>query len=106
MKGIYSVLLLVCCTLLLYSEVGKSAFADDSNQQVGGTDESEGKAQNASIPNWVPQPIDIEHVEEQRLLVTVKAAQKALIEVPKDATAWGELGNVYFVHGWEVEAAE
>ena len=106
MKGIYCVLLLVCCTLLLYSEVGKSALADDSNQQVGVTDESEGKEQNALTPNWIPQPSDIEHVEEQRLLTTIKIAQKALIKTPKDATAWGELGNVYFIHGWEVEAAQ
>ncbi|RKU19300.1 hypothetical protein C6500_11410 [Candidatus Poribacteria bacterium] len=106
MKGIYCVLLLVCGILLLYSEVGKSTLADDSNQPVGVTDESEGKEQNTLTPNWVPQPSDIEHVEEQRLLTTVKIAQNALIEAPKDATAWGELGNVYFVHGWEVEAAE
>ena len=106
MKGTYSALLLVCCTLFFYSEVGKSVLADDSNQQVGVTDESEGKARNALTPNWVPQPGDIAHVEEQRLLATVKATQQALIDAPKDATAWGALGNVYFVHGWEVEAAE
>ena len=106
MKGIYCVLLLTCGILLLCSKVGESVPANDSNQQVGVTDESEGKEQKASIPNWVPQPSDIEHVEEERLLATVKAAQKALIEAPKDATAWGALGNVYFVHGWKVEAAE
>ena len=106
MKGIYSALLLVCGILLLCSKVGESVPVDDSHQQIGGMDESEGKEQNACIPNWVPQPSDIAHVEEQRLLTTVKTAQKALIETPKDATAWGELGNVYFVHNWEVEAAQ
>ena len=35
-----------------------------------------------------------------------KAAQETLIAAPKDATAWGQLGNIYFVHGWEVAAAE
>ena len=105
MKGTYSALLLVCCALFLYSGVGESALADDSNQQVGVTDESKGKARNTLTPNWVPQPSDIEHVEEQRLLATVKTAQQALMKAPKDATAWGALGNVYFVHGWEVEAA-
>jgi len=105
MKGAYSALLLVCCTLFLYSEVGASALVDDSNQQIGVTDKSTGKEQNTLTPDWVPQPSDIEHVEEQRLLTTLKTAQKALIETSKDATAWGELGNVYFVHGWEAEAA-
>ena len=106
MKGIYSALLLVCGTLLLCSGVGESALADDSHQQVGVTGESGGKEQNALPPSWVPQPSDIGRVEEQRLLAAVKAAQKALIEAPKDATAWGELGNIYFVHGWETEAAQ
>lgn len=105
MKGTYSALLLVCGILLLCNEVGESILADDSHQLVRGTDESEGKARNAFTPSWVPQPSDIAHVKEQRLLVAVKAAQKALIDAPKDATAWGQLGNVYFVHGWEAEAA-
>ena len=106
MKGVYSALLLACGILLLCSEVRESILADDSHQLVGGTDESEGKKQNARIPNWVPQPGDIDHVEEQRLLVAVQAAQKALIEAPKDTTAWGQLGSIYFVHGWEAEAAQ
>ena len=102
MKGIHRALLLVFCTLILCSEVRVFVLADDSSQPVG----SERNKQNARIPNWVPQPNDIAHVEEQRLLAVVKAAQKTLIETPKDATAWGQLGNIYFVHGWEVEAAE
>ena len=106
MKGIYRGLILVCCTLLLCSEVGESALADDSNQQVGVTDKSDGNRQNALMPSWVPQPSDIGRVEEQRLLTAVKAAQKALIDAPKDATAWGRLGNIYFVHGWESEASQ
>ena len=44
-----------------------------------------------------PQPSDIGHVEEQRLLAAVKTAQQTLIAAPKDATAWGQLGNIYFV---------
>ena len=106
MKGIYRGLILVCCTLLLCSEIRESALADDSNQQVGVTDKSDGNRQNALMPSWVPQPSDMGHVEEQRLLAAVKAVQKALIETPKDATAWGRLGNIYFVHGWEAEASQ
>lgn len=106
MQGIHSALLLVCCILLSYSEVGNLILAVDSNQQVGVTDASNRDRHHALMPSWVPQPSDVEHVGEQRLLAAVKTAQKALIEASKDATAWGALGNVYFVHGWETEAAQ
>ncbi len=106
MKAIHSALLLVYCILLSYSEVGNRLHADDSNQQVGVTDASNRNRHNALTPSWVPQPSDIAHVKEQRLLATVKTAQKALIEARKDEKAWGALGNIYFVHGWEVEAAK
>ena len=96
MKGIYWALLLVFCTLILCSEVRVFVLAD----------ESESSKQNVGTPDWVPQPSDIGSIEEQRLLAVVKAAQKTLVETPKDATAWGQLGNIYFVHGWEVAAAE
>ena len=101
MKGNYYAPFLVCCMLLFSAEAGAFALANDSSQQVG----SEENKHNTLMPNWVPQPSDIERVEEQRLLVAVEAAQKRLVEVPKDATAWGELGNIYFVHGWEIAAA-
>ena len=96
MKGIYCALFLVCCTLILCNEVQAFALAD----------ESESNKRSVGTPDWVPQPSDIGLVEEQRLLAVVKAAQKTLVETPKDATAWGQLGNIYFVHGWEVAAAE
>ncbi|MYC77089.1 hypothetical protein F4X10_15095 [Candidatus Poribacteria bacterium] len=83
MKGIYCAPLLVCCALLLCSEVGTPTPADVSNQQVG----VDGNRHTALTPSWVPQPSDIGRVEEQRLLTAVKVAQKALIETPKDATA-------------------
>lgn len=102
MKGVYCALLLMCGTLLLYNEIEKSALVDNPNQEVGVTEDR----QNTPTPSWMPQPSDIAHVKEQRLLAAVDAAQKALIETPKDATAWGELGNIYFVHGWETEAAQ
>ena len=96
MKGIYCALFLVCCTLSLCNEVRAFALAD----------KSESNTRNAGTPDWVPQPSDIGLIEERRLLAVVKAAQKTLVETPKDATAWGQLGNIYFVHGWEVAAAE
>ena len=106
MNGIYCALLLVCCTLLLCCEIGIFAVEGDTRQQVGVTGESTKDNRNARIPNWVPQPPDIQHVEAQRLLAVVNAAQKRLIDAHKDATAWGVLGNIYFVHGWEVAAAK
>ena len=96
MTGIYWALLLVFCAVILCSEVQMFVLAE----------ESESSKQNVGTPDWVPQPSDIGSVEEQRLLAVVKAAQKTLVETPKDATAWGQLGNIYFVHGWEIEAAE
>ena len=72
MKGIcYCALLLVCCTLFLCSEVKAIALADDSNERVDVTGESEGNKHNARVPDWVPQPSDIGRVEEQRLLAAV-----------------------------------
>ena len=106
MNRIYCAVFLVCCVLLLCSKVGEYALADDASQQVGVTSESEGNKRSERLPNWVPQPSDLTIVKERRLLAAVEAAQKRLVEVPKDAAAWGALGNVYFVHGWEVKASE
>ena len=89
MKGNYCALLLICCALFLCSKTGVFSFADDSSQQVG----SEGNKHNTLMPNWVPQPGDMERVEEQRLLAALlQRAQKTLVEAPKDATAWGQVG--------------
>ena len=106
MKRIFCASLLICCTLLPYCEIGEFAFADDASRQVSVTSESEGNKQRERLPDWVPQPSDIGIVEERRLLAAVETAQKRLVAAPKDATAWGALGTVYFVHGWAVEAAE
>ena len=83
MKGIYCVLLLVCSPLLICSGVVVIALAADSNPQVSVTRESEGNRQNGLTPSWVPQPSGMEYLEEQRLLATVRTAQKALAEAPK-----------------------
>ncbi len=106
MKGIRCVLLLIFCILFLCTKMGAIALADDSDQRVETTGESEGIKKNTRIPDWVPQPSDLELVKEQRLLAAVDAAQKTLVDAPKDASAWGQLGNVYFVHGWQGAAAE
>ena len=52
----------------------------------------------------IPQPADLDLVEEKRLLNAVKTAQKAVRNAPDDADAWGQLGHVYLSHRWEVPA--
>jgi len=57
------------------------------------------------IPDWIPQPVDLVLVSEPRLQQAAETAQKAVVNAPDDAETWGNLGNVYLVHGWEAEAA-
>ncbi|MCG9130508.1 tetratricopeptide repeat protein [Candidatus Poribacteria bacterium] len=52
----------------------------------------------------IPQPADLDLVEEELLLEAISAAQDAVRNSPDDAEAWGYLGHVYLSHGWEVPA--
>ena len=52
----------------------------------------------------IPQPADLDLVEEKRLLEAIRTAQDAVRNSPDDAEAWGYLGHVYLSHGWEVPA--
>ena len=52
----------------------------------------------------IPQPADLDLVEERRLLKAVETAQKAVRNAPDDAEVWGQLGHVYLSHRWEVPA--
>ena len=52
----------------------------------------------------VPQPADLDFVEEKRLLDAIEAAQAAVRNAPDDANVWGHLGDVYLSHGWEIPA--
>ncbi len=52
----------------------------------------------------IPQPADLDLVEERRLLKAVGTAQKAVRNAPDDAEVWGQLGHVYLIHRWEVPA--
>ena len=53
----------------------------------------------------IPQPADLNLVEEKRLLNAVEAAQKAVRNAPDAAEVWGQLGHVYLSHRWEVPAS-
>ena len=52
----------------------------------------------------IPQPADLDLVEEKLLLEAIRTAQDAVRNSPDDAEAWGYLGHVYLSHGWEVPA--
>ena len=52
----------------------------------------------------IPEPADLNLVEEKHLLKAVEGAQEAVRNAPDDAEAWGELGHVYLSHRWEVPA--
>ena len=58
----------------------------------------------AEQPIDIPQPDDLDWVEEKLLLEAVETAQKAVRTSPEDARAWGQLGHVYLIHGWEAPA--
>ena len=60
----------------------------------------------AGAVNWIPQPSDLALVEEPRLVEAIEAAQKSVEKSPGEAIAWGQLGHVYLIHGWEAEAAQ
>ena len=52
----------------------------------------------------LPQPADLDLVEEKLLLEAIETAQAAVRDAPSDANVWGYLGDVYLSHGWELPA--
>ena len=52
----------------------------------------------------IPQPADLDLVEEKLLMEAIETAQKAVRNSPDDAEVWGHLGHVYLIHGWEAPA--
>ena len=52
----------------------------------------------------IPQPADLDLIEEKLLLEAIRTAQEAVRNSPDDAEVWGYLGHVYLSHGWEVPA--
>ena len=57
-----------------------------------------------SVLTTIPQPADLDLVEETPLLKAIETAQEAVRRSSNDADVWGQLGHVYLSHGWE-EAA-
>ena len=52
----------------------------------------------------VPEPADLDLVEEKPLLKAIENAQKAVRKSPDTAAVWGQLGHIYLSHGWEIPA--
>ena len=52
----------------------------------------------------VPQPADLDLVEEKPLLKAIETAQEKVRRSPDNANVWGQLGHVYLSHGWEIPA--
>ena len=57
-----------------------------------------------SVLTTIPQPADLDLVEEKLLLDAIETAQEAVRNSPEDADVWGHLGHVYHIHGWEIPA--
>ena len=93
MSRVYRIPLLIIVTLSLTGIIQDYSLA--TNRQ----------SKPAALPEWIPQPVDLALVSEPRLLQAAEAAQKAVADAPDKADTWGDLGNVYLVHGWEAEAA-
>ena len=93
MSRVYRIPLLVIVTFTLTGTIQVHSF--DANHQ----------SKSAALPEWIPQPVDLALVSEPRLLQAAESAQKVVADAPDRAEAWGDLGNVYLVHGWEAEAA-
>ena len=57
-----------------------------------------------SVLTAIPEPADLDLVEETLLLKAIETAQEAVRRSPDDPDLWGQLGHVYLSHGWEETA--
>ena len=81
----------------------KRVYADEKplvtdNRQLKGFFEKK------SVPTTIPEPADLDLVEEKPLIEAIENAQKAVRKSPDTADVWGQLGHVYLSHGWEIPA--
>ena len=81
----------------------KRVFADEK-LLVTDNRKLKGFFEKKSVLTTIPQPADLDLVEEKPLLKAIEDAQKAVRKSPNTADVWGQLGHVYLSHGWEVPA--
>lgn len=53
----------------------------------------------------VPYPSNLALVDEPQLVAALEAARETIVNHPRRARAWGDLGTLYLVHDWHQEAA-
>ena len=85
-------------SLPIVSESRKPITLLADNRQLKGFFEKK------SVLTTIPQPADLDLVEEKLLLEAIEAAQEVVRASPNDADVWGQLGHVYLSHGWEIPA--
>ena len=81
----------------------KRGYADEK-PLVTDNRQLEGFFEKKSVPTTIPEPADLDMVEEKPLLKAIENAQKAVRKSPNTAGVWGQLGHIYLSHGWEIPA--
>ena len=52
----------------------------------------------------IPQPESLESVVDKQLKLAIQTACDQVLLSPDSGAAWGELGQLYHIHGWIEEA--
>ena len=81
----------------------KRVYAD-AKPLVPDNRQLKGFFEKKSVPTTIPEPADLDLVEEKPLLKAIENAQKAVQKSPDTADVWGQLGHIYLSHGWEIPA--
>ena len=106
-------LILISVPVFADSEISNRQSAVSSQLKRVYTDEKplvtdnrqlKGFFEKKSVLTTIPQPADLDLVEEKPLIEAIENAQKAVRKSPDTADVWGQLGHVYLSHGWEATA--
>ena len=76
----------------------------DEKPLVTDNRQPKGFFEKKTVPTTIPEPADLDLVEEKPLLKAIENAQKAVRKSPNTADVWGQLGHIYLSHGWEIPA--
>ena len=114
MKSIlFFLLMLISLPVFAVSEISNRQSAVSSQLKTESVDDKplvtdnrqpKGFFEKKSGLTPIPQPADLDLVEEKLLLEAIETAQEAVRNSPEAADVWGHLGHVYLIHGWEVPA--
>ena len=105
--------MLISLPVFAVSEISNRQSAISSQLKSGNVDEKplvtdnrqlKGSFEKKSVLTTIPEPVDLDFVEEKILLEAIKTAQAAVRNSPDAAETWGHLGHVYLSHGWEAPA--